>query len=423
MIKLLNFFIPNVIKNILFMYVIAVIASLMIVISPLEQEGDYFLSGSVIFLMFPAYVYFNSSNYLSASLSWILQTPTPKLSIILTNGILNLIKVLMISGLILLSIASVLVFKNGFVGLSDALPSLSSLSNQVITVVDFYSILIFLSFVFSILFGILPDLLGSAQEKRNQNQPLNLKTLRSSKNLKKVIFFLFLLVSAALFGDTEIPDFLFSNFLVVIVCISVIGMTLYSVKYFFSGKKLILSGVGLFLLGSFISIQVGNLQIRDSSISLKDRIDVHKFLGDFNENGEEVILSEIAGGTYSSKDLSKSDIIVMVQAPKNIAMVEKTLNELIEKCNLQNDHTCRLASHIASISPYKTSIKSDIELLKKGCPKDLGSCVLLASSLAGSPEEQQAVHLVLVNECKAKKDSLNKKICDRYFRERMKKSK
>jgi hypothetical protein len=424
MISLLKFFIPNIIKNTLFFYALALTASALLMISPMHSDYSKTLAGFIIMLVFPLYTYFNANNYLSASLGWILQTPVPKLSIILANGILNLFKIVFSSLLLLISWLIVILFENGTFELPDSI-SFSRIGIQLgsphdFSIQDSYFFIFLVSGAAALLFGILPDMLGKAQLQRAQAQQLNLKSFISKGALKQVAIATALMSFVIFAENNEIPNFITYNLVLGLGVLASIYLTLNSVKYVYDIKKPIAAAFLIFFVGSYASVKIGNQQISNHKIALDERFDLINFLGSFQDNGYETLFKELKAGTESSIDIGRNDLLNAVQLNKNKEIVNETLAQLNDRCNTQTDHTCRLASYITNIRLGVKSSLTDLDFLRKGCPKDLLSCSLLGLHAAGTQEDHAAAHSVMMIECKNRKDNFNQRVCTNYYNSRSK---
>lgn len=422
MISLLKFFIPNIIKNTLFIYAIALVVGALVMLSPMDSV----VAAIILTIVFPLYTYFNANNYLSASLGWILQTPVPKLSIIFANGILNIFKIVFSSLLLLISWLVINLFEKGKFELPDFITSILAWLQRGFThdlsIQGSYFFIFLAVGSAALLFGILPDMIGKAQVQRAQAQQLTLKTFISKRTLKQAAIGTSIILFYIFAENNEISNFLIYNFFLAAGIFASIYLTLNSVKYVYDIKKPIAAAILILVVGSYASVKIGNQQVSNQKIALDERFDLVNFLGSYQEHAYETLFKELMTGQESSIDIGRNDLLNAVQLKENREIVTETLAQLTERCNKQNNHTCRLASYITNIRLGVKSSITDLDFLRKGCPKDLPSCSLLGLHAAGTQEDHAAAHSLMMTECKTRKDRFNQRVCTNYYNSKSKQS-
>jgi hypothetical protein len=380
--------------------------------------------GVVLFLVLPLYTFFNPSNYISPSLGWILQTPVPKKQIIIANGIINFFKITLL--FLIINISYILVFGNGSVSEAPALKLFSALlssSNKnpsSVGIQGIYNIFFIIGVSFAIVFGILPDLQTSIQEKKQNAQQLNLKNFGVKRIAKYGATYLFMAIFIIFSLDdrSTLPSIFFYNIFICGIILFAIFFTLKSVKFFFNKK--------IFYCFSFLTIiffivgsaSLSHSIIKDKNVRLDKRFETADFLGFISEESYDILLQELARGEESSRDIGRQDLIGAFNNTEGTTLFSKTIDSLNTLCKERLDHTCRLQGMLISIRENKNV---PIEYLRLGCPKDLSSCYWLTVN-STDIEDVKLAESALTEGCKETKDSLDERTCKAYEKRNKKKS-
>ncbi len=417
--KLLKFFIPKITIETLKFFGALIALAIVIKFIPINDSAKSFFTNLLLFVAFPLLTYFNRLMYLPTSIDWILLTPNKKIHIALAHGFINLFK---IAFLFLLINIFTYVFDREIIFVEwysflfkEGVDSYSRLSVDI-----FVGLTSLFGLVLIFNFGILPNYVQNIQQRQNYKVK---KTPR--ENLKSGLLFMVgaFLLMVFLAEDTElesvIPWFIRSSALMAFVLFGAIYSTLTTLRFYFSKKKFMAVGGLFFVLLSCTLYFYASKDILSDKLPIKIKIQSLQFLGSYSGDLDKEIEKEFLVSDKSLSKLNSHDLKDFFEGGSRQAMFPGIVANWEKLCEVHSNYTCRLAYYMHSIVLKKNA---PLDLVRKSCPNDLGSCYVIYDHKEIPLIEQQNAIEALTNGCKNPKNELGPHVC-KHFLNRIKKEK
>lgn len=409
--KLLKFFIPKASFEIakFFVFALAFVGAFHLL--PIDQTSK---AGATIFtlsFLFPLISYFNHVMYLPNSLEWILLTPTKKLHIVLAHGVLNIFKIALMSSLVILFFF--LYERQILLKLLDILSTEEGA--QIFTrtsVLDFINWLVVCGFTVLFIFGILPNYVQAIQKRQNYhiNKPVKEKA-RTLIGALIFVVFVFLFLNETIESETFLPWLVKMSFIFVIALFGAIYSTLNSLRFYFSKKKYYAAaGISLVLICLYLH-QYASQDVKAKNLHINDKVESLNFLGVYSSGLEKVILDEFIASGPSLQLMSSSPLKNFFDGELRRTHFAPVMANWEKLCGLRKDFTCRLAYYMHTIElnkPYQ------LDLVIEGCPKDLGSCLILYAHKESAPDIRKVATDVLQGRCENNKNEFETNFCRKF---------
>ena len=418
--KLLKFFIPKTTVEIakFFGFALALVAAIQLL--PIEPFTKSLFTVIVLAFLFPLVSYFNNVMYLPTSLDWILLTPIKKFHIVLAHGLLNIFKIILMFSLAVLFLS----LYNSEIITKPLEAFLANDIEQTLNRTSVHDIIAWVTLIGTsvlFIFGILPNYVQSMQQRQNYHVKKPTKEKAKSYILVfGMIVLTFLFLSETSEADSYLPWLLKTSCIFVFALFGVIYSTLTSLRFYFSKKKFYVSAVGSFVVVSFLLHSYASLDITSRNLHVNEKIESLNFLGAYSSGLEKVIDAELLASAPSLSKIAFLDLKPFLERSDR-----KDLNlELLRKwdviCKLRNDYTCRLAYHVQWFS---TDGKASPEILRKACPSDLGSCLILHDRKDIPVAERQLAIDTLKSRCENNKNEFEINFCRNFKSSERKKKK
>jgi hypothetical protein len=421
MMKLLQFFYSRVFIEIIKFFVGAIVISLLIQVSPLEPETKDSFIKFFVYFVFPVIAYFNRKVYLPASLEWILLTPTKKVNIVLSHGVLNVSKIIFIVVLVNIffliyhqdfKLIPIMSLWNEISEAETSMYSRSSTSSWI------YS-LVFIGLCLFFVVGIFPSYVHTMQEKLSHRTSKDFK-----ENLKKIIPYL-LVVPFLLFIFTEdqivdayLPDVIKVSAALAAIFIGAVSSTLHTIRFYVSKKALSLIAIVSFIsMSSFLSIHSLN-DIRSNDLRISDKLKSLEYLGGYAPESEALIEKELMGAGPSLTELHKFQLKSFFSSTDRVEMFNRVATHWKILCKKQKDYTCRLTAYLNSFDR-----PTSVDFVRQSCPNDLGSCQMVYDYMMVPKEERKIAREALEKGCQDNKNEFLRSTCGAYQNDLEKKKK
>lgn len=409
--KLLKFFLPKAGFEIakFFVFALALVGAFHLL--PIDQTSK---AGATIFtmiLLFPLVSYFNHVMYLPTSLEWILLTPTRKLQIVLAHGTLNIFKIILMYSLAILFlflyepkiVTKSFEFFSGEEG--------SQFFNRTSVAECLTWVMVFgLAGLF--IFGILPNYVQAIQQRQNYHvkKPVTEKA-RTLVGTSILVIFGFLVLNETVESETYFPWFLKLGVFISAALFGALYSTLKSLRYYFSKQKFYTAAGISFVLISFFIHQYASRDVKAQNLHVFDKIESLNLLGVYSSGLEKVIVEEFTASQPNLQLISTETLRQFFDGEVRKTHFLPVMANWEKLCGLRKDFTCRLAYHMHSIEfnkPYQ------LDLVMQGCPKDLGSCLILYVHKESSPEIRKMATDVLQGRCENNKNEFELNFCEKF---------
>ncbi len=409
--NLLKFFLPKTTLEVLKFYGMALLAVVAIHFLPIASDSKVGLVAFVLLFLFPLICYFNHTMYLPLSLDWILLTPLKKTHIILSHGLVNLYKIILTYGL---SLIFLFLYEPKFVKktISLFLDSDPSQIGMRLPVLECINWMILMGAFVILILGVLPNYVQSLQQRQNyQVKKSTEENVKSYLKLLGLLTVLFLLLRDTPESQSYIPWMFKTTFLFTFILFGAVFSTLTSLRLYFSKNKIFYaSGAGMiFMMFFFYFYALEDVKSKD--LPLKDKIESYLFLGAYSGRLDRFIVNEFISTDQKLEKLTFGTLDKFFQG-KNKVHYEPVLVRWEQVCNERKDFTCRL---VFLMHLLKDSKKKSFDILLRGCPQDLKSCLVIYSSRSASQDDKKTVRNLLEANCVAPKKTFEQKICKKFI--------
>lgn len=361
-------------------------------------------------LIFPAISYFNSQSFMNASVPWIVLSPVPKKDIIYSNGLNNILKVILIFGLYkLFEVIETQVYA---IKQDDYL--MSALQTLDFSAQSFMFGFVLLAILVIFLFGILPSYAARMQASRDYKISKNF--IKSKKFFYKIVGILFCLFIYTNFQESI--SYYSANFYI-IPLFTVLGLmfflvaTLESVKFYYSVNKIATFGVLLTVVLSGLFYYLAKNDLKNPEVRIDNKLSSLAMIIPFESSVDRLqIKSELIASPLSHKILTRPDLKDIFDLVKGNSETAELSKELLNQCKNRKDHTCRIVTYFKEVS---SSTPEHKDLLEEACNKDLGSCMILAGMNDVGIEENKLLNSKIEKFCKNPVD-VDRPFCKTYKR-------
>lgn len=411
--KILSFFIPQVILAILAFFVLLLLVFLLVIVLGVNLTEQSPLGGLIVWIIFPFAAYFNRRVYLPAHLEWIELVPVKKSSLVLSNVIINVLKLICI--IVACNILWALFFS------AESFREYFSFSSAG-TKWDFDSFipdsLRLIFFVFSITVCLTTCFItGKEWQQAGERRDAWVRFRERKFVLIFVILCAFL--GVFIYNYEPILSFLPLDLKMAIFCSLMItafvmtGFTANKVYYHKLTSSFIFTGI--FVISSAIFLLNTHKFLISNFESPEKKLQEFTNLGFMKSYYQDDIKNILLSSSHNNRYLKASDLKNLFQTNYDKSLYLEVFANWNKRCDKGDATACRLVSNLI----FAREGFRPIQKLRMACPQDLRGCYDLITHSSATDKDIALGEDSLLKKCGAssnlKKSEINKDTCCSCF--------
>lgn len=420
--KILSFFLPQVFLTVTALLVIILFVLLISIILGIDISNQTPLGGLFIWIIFPFAAYFNNRIYLPAHLEWLTLIPLKKSSLVLSNAIINVIKIVCIL------FASNLLWALFFS--TETLSEYFSFSfrlniKEVMRPIP-PDVLRILTFILSMIFCLVTCFI-TGREFQHSGERRGIGARFRDKKFVSILLLACLFLGGFVYYYQSILDFVPFNIRMASVYslfITSFTMTAYTANKFYY-KKIVPFIVYMASFSLFVGLFVINNHrfLKSDLEKVEEKLEEFTKLGFMTRYYEEDIKKMLLSSSSSISHLTATDLKNLFYLNSFGSLYQEVSSNWNRRCLDGDAIGCRLESSLI----YAREGFRPIKKLRMACPQDLRGCYDLINHNSATKEDIALGEEVLIKNCgvssNSSKSEMNKDACCSCFHSYLKNKK